>query len=153
MAATTGWSASTVCSRVATSVRTSMRSRWYCGAGVGGFERFTSLHRWNQTRVRLSARRESGAARTQRDLTETACRNAKTSSQLSAMVVNVSAAAVSAEACFALPGFFVSAAVVSAEASFALPGFSLLRLQLSGRYCRHWTRCPHLRVPRLMPTP
>ena len=39
------------------------------------------------------------------------------------MEANISAAAVLAEACFALPGFFVSAAAVLAEAGFALPGF------------------------------
>ena len=41
----------------------------------------------------------------------TACRNAKTSSQLPAMVANVSAAAVLVEACFALPGFALAFAV------------------------------------------
>ena len=122
-AATTGWSASAVCSQVATSIRISVRPRWSCGAGMGGFGRFTSVHCWNHTRARLSAQRESGAAITQGDLTATACRNAKTLSQLSAMVANVLEAAVLAEACFALPGFFVSAAAVSAEACFALPGF------------------------------
>ena len=39
------------------------------------------------------------------------------------MVARVLAAAVSAEARFALPGFFVLAAAVSAEACFAWPGF------------------------------
>ena len=104
--ATTGRSASSVYSRVATSVRKSVRPRWSCGAGVGGFGRFTSVHCWNQTRSHLSARRESGAARTRGDFTATDCRNAKMSLQSSAMVANVSAAAVSAEACFALPGNF-----------------------------------------------
>ena len=47
---------------------------------------------------------------------EMACRNAKTSSQSSAIVANVSVAAVLEEAYFALPGFFVSAAAFSAEA-------------------------------------
>ena len=42
------------------------------------------------------------------------------SSQSSAVEVKVSAAAVLAEACLDLPGFFASA-----EACFALPGFSL----------------------------
>ena len=60
--------------------------------------------------ARLSARRESGATRTRGDLTATACRNAKTSSQSSAMVANVLAVAVLAETCFALPGFVASAA-------------------------------------------
>ena len=101
----TGRSASAVCNRVATSVRTPVRPRWSCGVGLGGLGRLTSVQRWNQMRARLSARRESGAAMTQGDLTATACRKAKTSSQSSAMVANVSAAAVSAEACFALPGF------------------------------------------------
>ena len=89
-AATTGRSASAVCIRVATPVKTSVRPRWSCGAGVGGFGRFTSVHRWNQTRARLSAQRESGAARTRGDLTATACRNAKTSLQSYAMLANVS---------------------------------------------------------------
>ena len=52
---------------------------------------------------------------------ETAWRKAKTLSQLSTMEANVSAAAVSAEACFALPEFFVSGAAILAEAGFALP--------------------------------
>ena len=81
-AETTGRSASDICSWVATSVRTSVRPRWSCGAGVGGFGRFTSVHCWNQTRACLSAQRENGAARTRGDLTATACRNAKTSSQI-----------------------------------------------------------------------
>ena len=61
---TTGRSASAVCNRVATSVRTPVIPRWYCGAGMGGLGRLMSVHCWNQTRARLSARRESGAART-----------------------------------------------------------------------------------------
>ena len=82
-----------------------------------------SVHRQNQTCARLDVQRESGAARTQGDLTATACRNAKTSSQSSAMVANVLAAAVLEEACFVLPGFFVLVAAVYAEACFTLPGF------------------------------
>ena len=104
-AATTGRSASDLCSRVATSVRTLVKTRLSCGAGVGGLGRFTSIHRWNQTRARLSAQRDSGAARTRGYLTATSFRNAKTSLQSSEMVDNVSAAAVSAEAYFASPGF------------------------------------------------
>ena len=61
-------------------------------------------------RARLSAQRESGAMRTRGDLTATNCRNAKTSSQSSAMMANVSAAAVSAEAYFASPGFTLASA-------------------------------------------
>ena len=98
-AATTGRSASALCIRVTTSVRTPVRPRWSCGAGVGRFGRLTSVHRCNQTRAHLYARKESGAARTRGDLTATACRNARTSSQLSAMVANVLTAAVLAEAC------------------------------------------------------
>ena len=89
----------------------------------GGFGRFTSVHCWNQTRARFAARREGGAARTRGDLTAPAWRKAKTLSQSSAMEANVSEAAVSAEACFTLPSFFVLAAAVLAEAGFALPGF------------------------------
>ena len=47
-------SASVVCNRVATSVRTPVRPRWYFGAGLGSVGRLTSIQRWNQTRVRLS---------------------------------------------------------------------------------------------------
>ena len=122
-AVTTGRSASSVCIRVATSVRTSVRPRWYCGAGVGSFVRFTYVHHWNQTRARLSAQRESGAARTRGYLTATAWREAKTSLQLSVMEANVLAAAVLEEACFVLLGFFASAMAVSEEACFVLPGF------------------------------
>ena len=43
-AAMTGRIASAVCSRVATSVRMYVRPRWSCGAGVGSFGRFTSIH-------------------------------------------------------------------------------------------------------------
>ena len=57
-AATTGQEASAVCSQVATLVRTSVRPRWSCGAGVGGFGRFTSVHRWNQTRALFRAKEE-----------------------------------------------------------------------------------------------
>ena len=46
-AATTGRSASAVCIRVATSVRTSVRPMWSCEAGMGGFGRLTSIHCWN----------------------------------------------------------------------------------------------------------
>ena len=65
------------------------------------------VQRWNQMRARLSAQRDSGAAITRGDLTATAWRKSNTLSQLSEMVVNVSAVA-----CFALPGFanFVSSA-------------------------------------------
>ena len=53
-------------------------------------------------------RRESGAAMTRGELTTTAWRTAKTSSKLSAIVVNVSS-----EACFALPGFTNFASLAS----------------------------------------
>ena len=54
-AATTGRSASAVCNRVAMSVRTPVRPRWSCGAGLRGLGRLTYVQRWNQTRARLSA--------------------------------------------------------------------------------------------------
>ena len=120
-AATAGRSASAVCSRVATSVRTSVRPRWSCGAGVGGFCRFTSVHSCNQTRACLSTRRESGAARTRGYLTVAAWRKAKTSLQSSAMEANFSAAAVLAEACLALPGFFALAAAVWWRPALSFP--------------------------------
>ena len=82
---------------------------WSCGAGLGGVGRLTSDQRWNQTHARLSAQRESGYEMTYRDLTATAWRKAKTLSQSSVMVANISAAA-----CFALPGFaeFVSSVLM-----------------------------------------
>ena len=55
---TTGRSASDVCSRVATLIRTPVRPRWYCGAGVGGFGRFMSVHHWNQTRALVRTKGE-----------------------------------------------------------------------------------------------
>ena len=57
-AATTGRSASAECRRVATLVRMSVRPRWSCGAEVGGFGRFTSVHCWNQTRALVRAKVE-----------------------------------------------------------------------------------------------
>ena len=42
--ATTGRSALAVCSQVARLVRTPVRPRWSCGAGVGGFRRFMYVH-------------------------------------------------------------------------------------------------------------
>ena len=119
-AAMTGRSDSAVCRQVATSVRTPVIPRWYCGARVVGFGRCVSVHRWNQTCARLSARRESGAATTQGNLKATACSNAKTSSQLYAVVANVSVAAILAEACFALPGFLASAASIVTTLSSSL---------------------------------
>ena len=134
-AATMGRSALTVCIRVATSVRTPVRPRWSCGDGVGGLVRFTSVHRWNQKRVRLSAQRESGAARTQGYLTATSCRKAKTSSQSSAMVANVSATAVFLEACFALPGFtLASTASIVTTLSSPLASSALLEESASGAH-------------------
>ena len=54
-------------------------------------------------------------------------RNAKTLSQLSVMVANVLAAAVSAEACFALPDFaLASAASIAITILLSLTSFSLL---------------------------
>ena len=94
----TGLSASAECNRVDTWVRIPVRPRWSCGDSLGGLKRLTSAQRWNQTRVRLSAQRESGAAMNRGYLTATAWREAKTSWQLSEMVANVSTAAVSAEA-------------------------------------------------------
>ena len=43
-ATTMGRSALDVSSRVITSVRTPVRPMWCCGAGVGNFGRFTSVH-------------------------------------------------------------------------------------------------------------
>ena len=60
----------------------------------------TSVQRWNQTRARLSVRRESGAAMTCGDLMATVWRKAKTLLQSSAIVFNFLAAA-----CLVLPGF------------------------------------------------
>ena len=114
-AVTTRRGASVVCSRV-----------WSCGAGVGSFGRFTSVHHWNQPRARFSARRESGAERARGDFTATACRNSNTSSQSSAMVVNILVAAVSTEACFALHGFLASAASIVTTLSSSLALSSLL---------------------------
>ena len=45
--ATTGRSDSTVCNRVATSVRTPLRPVWSCGAGLGGVGRLASVQRSN----------------------------------------------------------------------------------------------------------
>ena len=50
-AATAGRSASAFYNRVATLVRTPMRLRWSCGAGLGGLGRLTFVQRWNQTRT------------------------------------------------------------------------------------------------------
>ena len=78
--------------------------------------RLASIERWNQSRARLSARRESGAAMNRLDLTATAWRNTKTSSQSSAIVVNISAAAG-----FALLGFaFTSSASMATTLSLLL---------------------------------
>ena len=133
-AATTGQSASAVCSRAATLVRMSVRPRCSYGDGVGAFGRFTSVHRWNQTCARLSARRESGAATTQGNLKATACSNAKTSSQLYAVVANVSVAAILAEACFALPGFLASAASIVMTLSSLLASSASLKDSVSDAY-------------------
>ena len=59
-AATTGRSAYAVCNRVTTSVRTPVRPRWSCGAGLGGLGRLTSVHSWNQTRVLVRAKGDWG---------------------------------------------------------------------------------------------
>ena len=124
-AATTGRSASSICSRVTTLVSMRVRPRWSCGAGVDSFGRFASVRRWNQTCARLSARREGGATRTRGDFMATACKNAKTLLQLSAIVANVLATTVSAEACFAIPVVLASTAsivttILSSLASLAL---------------------------------
>ena len=79
-AATMGRSASAVCSLTATSVKTTVIPMWSCGAGLGGMVRLVSVHQQNQTRVHLSAQRESVDAVTRGDLTVTAWRKAKTSS-------------------------------------------------------------------------
>ena len=114
----TGRRASTVCNLVATSVKTTVRPVWFCGTGLGGVGRLVSIHQQNQARVRLSARRESGATMTHGDLNVTAWRNAKTSSQLSAMVANLSAVV-----CFVFPVF-----VVFSPSTSTPPSLSLLSL-------------------------
>ena len=116
-AETTGRRAYAGCNRVATSVRTPMRPMWSCGDGLVGVGRLMSVQRWNQTRARLSTQMESGATMTRGDLNETACRKAKTLSQSSSVVVNVSEVA-----CFALPGFtdFASSASMAMTLSSSL---------------------------------
>ena len=79
-AATTGQSASTVCNLITTLVKIPVRTMWYCGAGLVGVGRLVSVQRRNQTRVRLSAQRDSGAKVTHGDLTAIAWRNSKTPS-------------------------------------------------------------------------
>ena len=95
-AATTGRSTSAVCNWF----RTPVRTRWSCGAGLGGVGRLMSVQRWNQTRDQFSARRDSGSVMNCGDFMATAWRKSNTSSQLSTLVVNISAAA-----CFDLPAF------------------------------------------------
>ena len=92
-AATTEWSASAVCNLVATSLKTPARPVWSCGADLDGVGRLVLDHQLNQTRVNLSARRESGAAVNCSDLNAMDWRKAKTSPQLSEMVANVSVVA------------------------------------------------------------
>ena len=120
--ATTGWSASVVCNRFATSVRTPVRPMWSCGAGLGVVGRMMYVQRRNQTRARFSARRESESAMNHEDLTAMAWRKVKTLPQSSVMVVNISAVA-----CFALPGFadFSSSAsmVMTLSSSFLSSAF------------------------------
>ena len=125
--ATTGWIASAVCNRVATSFRTPMIPRWSCGDGLGITERLTSVKRWNQTRACLSARRDSGAAMTRVDLTATSWRKAKTLPQSSAMVVNVLETTY-----FVLPRFaFASTASIVTTLSLSLASSALLLVSSS----------------------
>ena len=110
-----GRSDSTVCSLVSTSAKTPVRPMWSYEAGLGGMVRLVSVHRQKQTRVRLSARREIGAAVTRGELTVADWRKTKTSSQFYAMVTNILAVA-----CFMLPVFVVFS-----------PSFSFLLSSLS----------------------
>ena len=100
--AMTGRSTSAVCSLVATSVKTPVRTMWSYGDGLGGVGRLVSIQQRNQTRAHFPARREIGAALTHDDLTTTAWRKAKTSLQLSEMMTYVSAVS-----CFVFSVFFV----------------------------------------------
>ena len=59
-AATTGRSASAVCNRVATLVRTHVRLRWSYEVGVGGLGRLMSVHCWNQTLALVRKKGEWG---------------------------------------------------------------------------------------------
>ena len=86
----TGRSDSVVCNLVAVSLKTPVRPMWYCGEVLVGVVRFVSDHRQKQTSICFSAQRESGAAMTRGDLTVTAWKKSKTSSQLSVMVANIS---------------------------------------------------------------
>ena len=92
-ALTTGRSDSAVCNLVATSFRTPVRPMWYFVYGLGGVGRLMSIQQRNQTRARLSALREIGNVVTRGDLNAISWRKAKTSSQSSAMVTNVSTVA------------------------------------------------------------
>ena len=101
-AATMRRSASAVCNLVAMLVKTPVRPMWSCADGLGGIGRLVSVQRQNQTRAHLPAQRESGAAVTHGDSTETAWMNSKTLLKLSVVLANVSVLA-----CFVLPIFIV----------------------------------------------
>ena len=78
-----------VCNLVATLLNTPVIPVWSCGTVLDGVGSLISDHRRNHTRAHFSVPRESGAAVTHSDLTATDWRKAKTSSQSSAIVVNV----------------------------------------------------------------
>ena len=112
---TTGRSASVVCSRVDTLVKTPVIPMWSCGAGLGNMGRLVSVHKRNQTFTHFSARRESGVAVTHGDLTATAWRKAKTLPQSSEMVTNVLVVA-----CFGFPVFVVFFLCLNAAFAFVV---------------------------------
>ena len=60
--AMTGRSDFAVCNWIAMLVRTPVRPRWSCEAGLSGLGRLMSFQRWNQTRARFYTQRESGVA-------------------------------------------------------------------------------------------
>ena len=66
---TTGRSASAFCNLVAKFIKTPVILEWSCGAVLAGTGRFYPNHCRNQTRARLSARRDNGAATNRGDLT------------------------------------------------------------------------------------
>ena len=89
-AETEGRSSSTVCNLVATSVNTPVRPVRSCRTVLGYMEKLVLFHQQNQTHTHFYAQRESGATVTQGDFTAMAWKKAKTLSQFSAIVTNVS---------------------------------------------------------------
>ena len=99
-AATTGRSASVVCSLVCRISQDARETHVVLWGLLGWHGRLMSVQIRNQTRALFSAQRESGATVTRGKLTDKAYRKAKTLSQLYVMVANVSVVA-----CFVLPIF------------------------------------------------